>query len=365
MRIVPYNYMINGGGYSYEIRSYICSGSTCVFVLNRIIRVPYDNLVVGNWYYYPSYLNPDNNPFPANSIQYIFSKRPDQSGYGIYVPFVGTGQTTCDVCTVYPPATPSPTPTSTVTPTVTKTPTQTPTNTVTPSVTPTRTVTPTPSITASPGTTPSPTPSVTPTISVTPTKTVTPTPTNTSTNTPTPSVTSTLTPTPTNTLTPTPSSTPIPNALIQSDGEKMYGYTFSSNTVNLFFNASYGNKDLLDVAITTNKTYGLLNEYQYPENIITGCTINEYNSTLNPTNVTSGITNSWSFLSSDYPEIDTVTSIEYYNSTNLLMGTWNGVTETGDVYMVNISGATPVLTKLFSSQYPQSYINDIMYKKEI
>jgi hypothetical protein len=212
-----------------------------------------------------------------------------------------------------------------MTPTVTETPTNTPTNTVTPTITNTSTNTPTPTITETPTNTPTNTSSVTPTN----------TPTNTSTITPTP------------TITPTQTSLPVVNLL--NNGQSIY--VLNSYTCNLIF--STGNDSTTDIAIGNNNFYTLTYISDETTGYATGYTINQYNSTLSPLNISSELTTVGTFDWTTYSGLDYVYGMEVKDNNTLLIGG-------SSIYEYNLT--TSGYTKVIDLSYPESVvIGDFIY----
>jgi hypothetical protein len=143
----------------------------------------------------------------------------------------------------------------------------------------------------------------------------------------------------------------IPDINLKNNGQYVYQYELSGNTTVLKFDD--GDSQTNDIGIGNNNFYSLVGipgEFFY-----TGFTINEYNSTLTPLSISSGITRSWTFDYDTYPGLDAVYGLEVKDNNTLLIGG-------SSIYSMDISTSTAVYTKLFDLPAPESFvIGDILY----
>jgi hypothetical protein len=137
----------------------------------------------------------------------------------------------------------------------------------------------------------------------------------------------------------------LPCVQVQTDSVYIYKYTFDGNENTLLFDPGYEN--IADIALGTSHFYTLI----CTDAFCTGYTINEYDSTIAPLSITSGITRDWTFY--DTVDLNGVAGLEVKDVNTLLIGG-------SSVYELNLSGST--YTKLFDLYLPQSYVyGDMIY----
>jgi hypothetical protein len=141
-----------------------------------------------------------------------------------------------------------------------------------------------------------------------------------------------------------------PCVQLLTDSINIYEYSYNSDLITPIFTP--GGYSFSDIAIGNTKFY-TLETLVDNQNNRTGFTINEYNSTLNPLVITSGVTNTWTVPYGIYSGLDYSFGLEIKNNNTLLIGG-------SSIYELNISAST--FNFLFDLPYPDSFvIGDFIY----